>query len=179
MSPELPAGGPLRDRLLMNRDGRLHPDQWRELVSEPLAPLLLLLVPAILILRGYLLTLFVGAFWFVGLAGLAALGVMLALRARRYARLPVQTAVLRCTQPPHPWQWWKGMVFQDEGGKAYPFSRSMAPDFRPQPQAVYLVYYLEDGERRILLSAAPADSPGAEELRPTPLFYARLKRRGP
>lgn len=169
----------LRAWLLVNRTGKLHAAQWRELVTEPLVPLLLLMVPGIILLRSFLLTLFVGGLWMIGAGVLLGLGMMLFLRARRYARLPVQVATLRPTKHAPPvWMFWKAWEFTDESGKNLSFYKSLSPD-NPTVEVgkAYLVYYLREAERNILLSLVAADHPDVDKWQPTTQFSDRLKRR--
>jgi len=49
--------------LQVNRQGKLHPAQWRELVTEPVVMLMLVMVPVIILLRSLLVLLFLFLFW--------------------------------------------------------------------------------------------------------------------
>lgn len=169
----------MREWLLVNRMGKLHSAQWRELVTEPLVPLLLLMVPGIMLLRSFLLTLFVGGLWMVGLGLLLGLGIMLFLRARRYARLPIYVATLRAAKPAPPvWMFWKTWEFADETGNRLDFYKSLSPDNQTvEVGKTYLVYYLREADRNILLSLAAVDHPDSSRWQPTSQFNDRLKRR--
>lgn len=165
----------MRARLLSNRDGRLTPGQWRDMVTEPLVMLLLLLVPGIMIVGPRL---FIGAGWLIGLGGLAALAVVLLLRAQRYARLPVHYAVLSAADEFRPfWMFWKAQTFYTEAQKPLRFHKSLAPYLPLRGGERYLVYYLKDAGTNVLLSLAPADHVEASQWQPSPLFEARFKRR--
>lgn len=168
----------MRSRLLENRHGRLAAAQWKELVAEPLVALLLLTLPALFILGPRLLALFAAGAWLVLGAGAAGLAVMLGLRARRYARLPLHAATLRTDAHPRPgWALWRADVLYTEAGEALRFRRWLAPRLPLRPNRAYLVYYLREESRAVLLSLAPADHPEAASWRPGPAFYDRGARR--
>jgi hypothetical protein len=165
----------MRARLLTNRDGRLTPSQWRDMVTEPLVTLLLLLVPGMMVVGPRL---FFGAGWIIGLGGLGALAVVLLLRAQRYARLPVHYAVLSAGDEFRPfWMFWKAQTFYTESEKPLHFHKSLAPYMPLRSGERYLVYYLKDAETNVLLSIAPADHEDAAQWQPSSLYEARLKRR--
>ncbi len=168
----------LRLWLLDNCTGRLHPDQRRELTTEPLAMALLLLVPAIILLRRLLLSLFFGSGWFIGLALVALLVGSMLWRRWRFSRqaLMVATLTARNDSPPF-WAIWRRPVFTDEEGKTIPFGRVLPGGLRLQAGQRYLVYYLMDGSSRVLLSLAPVDHPEAAHWQPTIAFHERHKRR--
>ncbi|MEZ4669033.1 MAG: hypothetical protein R3E39_14095 [Anaerolineae bacterium] len=169
----------VKEWLLANRTGKLHSAQWRELVTEPLVPLLLLMVPGIMLLRSFIVSLFVGSFWMVGIAGLVSLAFMLIIRARRYARLPIQVATLRAIkQPPPTWMFWKAWEFDTAAGTKLFLHKSLLPDHIVLESGKnYLVYYLSESDRHILLSLAASDHPDSGKWQPTTEFRERLKRR--
>lgn len=169
----------MRARLLSNKNGKLTSDQWKEMVTEPIVTLLLLLVPGIMLLRSTLLAFVVGGLWMVGVAAVVGFAIMLFMRGRRYARLPVHFEVLYGGGEFRPfWMFWRGSVMYTDADKLVRFSRSLAPYFPVQNEQAYLVYYLKDGDRNVLLSAAPADHPDAVHWRPTGAFDERQNRRG-
>ena len=169
----------IRDWLLVNRTGKLHSAQWRELITEPVVTLLLLLVPGIMLLRSFLFTLLVGGLWMIGVGVLLGLGIMLFLRARRYSRMPLYVATLRATKKAPPvWMFWKAWEFSDEEGKKLSFYKSLLPENRTlEPGKNYLVYYLRESDRNILLSLVAADHTDIAKWQPTTQFNDRLKRR--
>lgn len=168
----------MRAALLTNRQGKLTSAQWREVVSEPLVTLLLLMVPGILILRSALVTLFVGGLWIIGAAALVGIGLMLALRARRYARVALDFAVLRAADERRPvWMWWRPHVFMHSNGEALRFRRSLAPSAGIQPGREYLVYYFTEASGKTLLSLGAVDHPDADHWRPSSYFEGRRQRR--
>jgi hypothetical protein len=161
----------MRERLQANRRGKLHNEQWREVVMEPLITIMLLMVPAIILLRSFLLTLFVGGLWMVGVGAVLVAGVMLFMRARRYARVPVFFSVLRAPdQLPSRWMFWKPIVFAAPDGTVLPFKHSLAPDKRFQANQEYLVYYIKSVEGSTLLSFAPSDHLESNTWRPSKDF---------
>lgn len=167
----------MRNRLLTNREGKLTVAQWTDMISEPLVTLLLLTGPAIVIL-GPRALLFGWTTLMIGLLLLAAVLVMVLVRARRYARLPVYHA----TAYPHDsfesvWKFWKPPIMRSDSGEILRFVRRLAPNLRLQQGRPYLVYYLKDSEGLVLLSLAPADDPDAAQWQPGEAFTARLKQR--
>jgi len=148
----------MRERLLANRQGKLHSEQWREVVMEPLVTIMLLMVPAIILLRSFLLTLFVGGLWMVGVGALLIAGFMLFMRARRYARVRVHFGVFRAPDKlPSKWLFWKPIIFTAPDGTLLPFKHSLAADKKLQTNQEYLVYYFKSAEGCTLLSFAPTD----------------------
>lgn len=161
----------MRERLLVNRRGKLHNEQWREVVMEPLITILLLMVPVIILLRSFLLTLFVGGLWIVGVGVLLTLGIMLFMRARRYARVPVYFGVFRApSKLPSKLLLWKPIVFAFSDGTMVQFKHSLASDKHFQANQEYLVYYLKSAEGYTLLSFAPTDHLESHTWRPTKDF---------
>lgn len=167
----------MRARLLVNRHGKLTADQWKDMVTEPLVTLGLLLVPGILVLGPRLGAFIWGGFALVTLAALIALGVSLALRARRYARAPIHFAVLRPVNSPPFWAFWQPLLFDTETGEQQQFGKRLAPYTRLQRDRHYLVYFLEEANTKVLLSLAPADHPDAALWQPSSHFESRLKQR--
>jgi len=150
----------MRARLLANRRGKLHNDQWREVVVEPLVTVLVLMVPTIILLRSFLLTLFVGGLWMVGVGGLLVGGILLFFRARRYRRIRVHFGVFRApdTLPP-TWRFWKPVILMTPNGTILSFKHSLTSDKRFKANQEYLVYYLKSDDSKVftLLSFAPTD----------------------
>lgn len=148
----------MRERLQANRQGKLHSDQRREIVVEPVITVLLLMVPAIILLRSFLLTLLVGWLWMVGVGALLVGGLVLFRRMRRYARVPVYFGVFRSLDKlPAKWMFWKPIILRASDGTLQAFKHSLAPDKRFQANQEYLVYYMKSNEGVILLSFAPTD----------------------
>lgn len=150
----------MRARLLANRRGKLHNDQWREVVTEPVITALVLMVPAIILLRSFLLTLFVGGLWMLGVGALLVGGILLYFRARRYRRIRVYFGVFRAPDKlPATWRFWKPVVLTTPNGTLIPFKHSLASDKHLQENQEYLVYYLKSADGKIftLLSFAPTD----------------------
>ncbi len=168
----------MRARLLVNRQGRLTTEQWKDMVTEPLAVLGLLLVPGVFILGPRLGAFIWGGFALVTVAAVIALAVSLALRARRYARAPVHFAVLRAgTATPPFWAFWQPTILYTDSGEPLRFGKRLAPYTRLQRDLVYLVYFLQEDKTNVLLSLAPADHPDAELWQPSANFHSRFGRR--
>lgn len=167
----------MRARLLTNRHGKLTSDQWKDMVTEPLATLGLLLLPAVVILGPRLGAFIWGGFVLVSLGALIVLGAMLALRARRYARAPVHFAVLRAGNSPPFWAFWRPLVFHTETGAEQRFGKRLAPYTRLQRNREYLVYFLREDAADVLLSLAPVDHPDAALWQPSAYFQDRFAQR--
>jgi hypothetical protein len=168
----------MRERLLANRHGKLTSSQWWDMITEPLVILLLLLAPGMIILRSALVAMFIGGFWMIGTGALIGLGILLLIRARRYARMPVRFKTLYAGNESRPmWMFWKAWTLYDEAGKKVRFPKSLAPSIPLHAGEAYLVYYLDDGGSLVLLSIAPAEHPDAGVWKPSPVFEERLARR--
>jgi hypothetical protein len=161
----------MRECLLVNRQGKLHSEQRREVVTEPVVTILLLMVPAIILLRRFLLTLFVGSFWMLGVGALLLGGFMLYMRSRRYARIPVYFDIFRAPEkPPSRWLFWKPIRLMTATGTIVSFKNSLAPDKSVQANQEYLVYYLKSAKANTLLSFAPTDHLESTLWKPTKDF---------
>lgn len=167
----------MRERLRANRDGRLAPAQWIDMIIQPLIPLLLLLAPALLVF----------GVRFIALARFLPLLILLVvlmfavpavLRARRYARAPVHFARLYAGIGQNAWwAFWKPTVFYTAADEPFPFKRRLAPSLPLRIDREYLVYYLEEPDGRVLLSAAPVDHDDADSWMPTETFDRRFNQR--
>lgn len=167
----------MRQRLSINRDGILSSQQWRDIVMEPLTPVLLMMIPAIFVL-GPRLSLLLVRGWFIALVAVGVLVLMLILRARRYARRPVFHAVLQAadTNPPG-FMFWRPTVLVDASGKELKFSRWLSPRLALQQGVDYLVYYLEEPDSLVILSIVPVEHPDADLWQPTETFHRRFSQR--
>lgn len=169
----------MRARLAANCDGKLTGQQWKEIVTEPLATLLLLLVPGIILLRARVFYFVAGGGWLIGLLVVVGLIIMILLRANRYARAPIHVGIFYADEQFRPfWMFWKAEIFKDEAGGQVRFYKRLAPSARRQVGERYLIYYLKDGEEQVLLSIAPADHPDATGWQPSPAFQTRFAGRG-
>jgi hypothetical protein len=168
----------MRSRLLTNRHGRLTSDQWKDMVTEPLAVLLLLMVPIVLIL-GPRLTVIVARGWLILLAvGLLVVVIPTLLRARRYSRAPIYFERLYAgDNPVSILLFWRPQILFTEDGEERRFRRRLAPPMRLRPNRAYLVYYLQDNQQPVLLSMAPADHPAIDQWQPSAAFHERFARR--
>lgn len=168
----------MRGRLLTNRHGKLTSDQWKDMVTEPLVWLLLLLTPAIIIL-GPRIGALIARGWLVLLIGaVLVLGVPTLFRARRYARAPIYFEKLYAGDNPTPgWMFWRPLVLAAQNGEERRFRKRLAPAMRLRPNHAYLVYYLRDAGQYVLLSMAPADHPESERWQPSAAFHERFARR--
>ncbi|MCA0458329.1 MAG: hypothetical protein LCI00_30475 [Chloroflexi bacterium] len=151
----------MRQFLLANKKNRLHPDQLREVVLEPFVSLLvLILVPAIILLRSMLFTLFVGGLWMVGTVGIVYGLFRLYQRWLRYRRIKIFYAICHSgAQLPPRWQFWKPFSLITQSGSVMRFKRSLAADKKLQIDQYYLVYYYKEHNHAVLLSFAPLDHP--------------------
>lgn len=164
----------MRQRLAANRQGRLSPAQWFDISTDPLIVMLLLIAPLLVIFSARALPLFVRGGWIIVLV---ALLVPVVLRARHYARLPVRYLVLEASQ--QNWgrvRFWRRQ-FHTADGRTVTFQRSLAPVFPVETGRRYIVYYLAEHDRRLLLSAAPEDHADAALWQPTKSFQWRYEKR--
>ncbi len=165
----------MRHRLLANREGKLTPGQWLDLINQPLIILLLLTAVGFVLFSEYMLFILRRAWWIVLPVLVILVFIPVLTRAYRYARAPVHFARLYAGAQP---LWGvKTQVFRTEAKQPVRFPRRLAPRMSLQMDVEYLVYYLEDAQGRVLLSAAPADHQDAEHWLPTKQFQARQERR--
>ncbi|MEO8608612.1 MAG: hypothetical protein ABI690_12050 [Chloroflexota bacterium] len=170
-----PVTADMRARLSTNREGKLTSTQWKEIVTEPIATLLLLLVPTIIFLRARIFYFVAGGGWLIGVAAVVILIGVILMRAGRYARAPIHTGTFRAAEQFRPfWMFWKAEIFFDEAGRTVRFNKRLAPASPHKTDEQYLIYYLKDGDGQILLSIAPASHPDAAGWQPSPAFQARL-----
>lgn len=174
-----PVNRDMRARLEQNRHGKLTADQWKEMVIEPLVTLMVLMIPAVVVM-GPRLAMFVrGGTLYIVLLLVGILILSMILRAIRYARAPLHSARLYAADDIRPfWMFWKADVLYNESDKAVKFHKWLTPRTRLRPGQTYLVYYLKDAERNVLLSFAPADHEDTAKWTPSSVFEGRLHRRG-
>lgn len=166
----------MTERLRRNRDGRLTAEQWLNITVEPLITVLVLLTPVlmVIILRLSAFTRLLPIF--LVLLAFGTLGMLL-LRARRYARLPIQTAVLYAAEQPILRRLLSNTaIFYDEFGTVYRFSHWLAPRIPIMPNQGYRIYYLKDTDRTVLCSVIPDDDPEAAQFAPSHTFQHRVRR---
>jgi hypothetical protein len=164
-------------RLRRNRDGRLTPDQWIAMTTEPLVTVLLLLSPVILII-GFRLPLLATRGVLIALVVIVVLGFMLLMRARRYARANLNSGILYAAEQPLVRRLLgQAAVFYDDAGDVYKFSHWLAPRVPLIPNHPYRVYYLREADQTILCSLMSQDDPEFSQYQPTPTFQARTARR--
>lgn len=158
-SEQLPSE--LRADLKRNREGRLSSRQRVELVTEPLATLLLLSVPLILIAGRY------------GPAGRAFVLALVAgfvltivMRALRFARVKLCYRVLFAERLSPRWMLWRKTDLTDRSGEALRFDHRLSRKTKIKPDQSLHVYFVESAGRRILLNMTPRDHPQAELAEP-------------
>ncbi|MCC6804493.1 MAG: hypothetical protein IT319_16535 [Anaerolineae bacterium] len=169
--PVVPA---MRERLLANRDGRLTPEQWGDLIAQPLVVLILLGGMGLAAFGPRLVALL--RFWWiiVPLILLLVIGPVI-LRAFRYARAPVHFA--RLYAGVQAWGFRKPQVFYTVDDEPVAFQKRLAPKLPLRIDGEYLIYYLDEPQGKVLLSLAPADHEDAEHWLPTKGFAIRHERR--
>ncbi|MCY3944991.1 MAG: hypothetical protein OXF44_01735 [Anaerolineaceae bacterium] len=177
MSPQrIPAAQ--RKRLERNRQGRLAGAQWLATVTQPLSVLLVLLAPLVIILGPRLAAFSLRGFALVALLVLLLLLLPALWRARRYARAPLEFAELqRDSNPVAGLFFWRPLVMRAANGEEFRFQRRLTPIPRLRSGQTCLVYFLRDGEQRVLLSLVSADHPEARHYRPTDAFQRRAQQR--
>jgi hypothetical protein len=168
----------IRSRLQINRQGKLTSDQWKDMVTEPLAVLALLLAPFVIVMGPRLVALTARGLIFALLGIVLVLLIPLLFRAWRYARAPLHFERLYAGEAPIPaWQFWRSQVLYTESGVEIRFKKRLTPLIPLRPNRAYLVYYLRDAGQYVLLSIAPADHPDAERWQPSTAFHERFARR--
>ena len=165
----------MRERLLANRDGRMTPSQWGEMIIQPLVVMILLGGMALAAFGPRLLPLF--RVWWLVLPVLALTIILPAvLRAIRYARAPIK--FMRLYAGVQPWRGLrKPMLFYTPADEEVKFPRRLAPRLPLVIDMEYLVYYLDEPQGKVLLSVAPSDHEDAEAWLPTRNFEIRQQRR--
>lgn len=172
----------VRNWLLTNRNGRLASDQWLNLVTEPLATLILLSIPVVLLFAftplDDMLLMMRYTRVILPLFPVVIVFVLLA-RARYFATSVVQYQVLYAGhEEPGPfWRFARQLTMFTEQGEPVPFDHFISAPPHLEPDMPYMIYYLEQKERRTLLSFAPLEHPNAESWQPTEQFYRRQRRR--
>ncbi len=167
----------MRENLSVNRDGKLSSGQWKQIVTEPLVKLLLLMIPGLVVLGPRIASFIIGGLW-ISIVVLVGLGLMLLARAIRYARMPLYFGIFQAADSQHPrWMFWKGNVLYTEANKPIRFGTQLTPRTRLQAGQPYLVYYLKEEKNYVLLSIAPADHVDAARWQPTPAFQGRSAQR--
>lgn len=168
----------MRNRLMTNRHGKLTTDQWKDMVTEPIIKLLLLMLPALLLFGPWGIALTARILWIVGLAFLIVMVIPLIFRARRYARAPVHFGILYAgSNPLTPWFFWRADVLYTQSGQPVRFGKRLAPFTILRPNEPYIVYYLREHNENVLLSLAPADHEDADLWQPSESFHARQAQR--
>ena len=173
-----PVAPEMRDRLLINRSGKLTPSQWLDLVIQPLTPMLLLLLPAgIFVLPRLFFALARGGWILLLVVAVILVGSFL-LRARQYARRPVHHAQMtaRANTPP-VWMFWRPLVLATDDGTILHFGKRLAPRPKITKGQRYAVYYLREVNDNVLLSIAPLDHPKISQWQPDNAFHERAIRR--
>ena len=162
-SDELPSE--LLADIRRNREGRLSSRQRIELVTEPLATLLLLSVPLILIAGRY------------GPAGrvfvlllVAGFVLTMVMRAMRFARVKLCYRVLFAERLSARWKIWRKTTLTDKSGEPVRFDHRLSRKLKIKPDQSLHVYYVEVGDRRIMLNMTPRDHAQAELAEPSDNF---------
>jgi len=163
----------MRERLLINRDGKLTSTQWLDLVTQPLMSLMVLSIPLMLFIPRLL---FAMGFWLIVMAVLIALTVLI-FRAFRYARTPVHFATLEAEQSKQVWRFFGAIRLKDEEGRILRFTKRLAPMPQLTRGKRYIVYYIKDNDVFTLLSIAPTDHPKVKKWHPSQLFMKRFQQR--
>jgi hypothetical protein len=168
----------MRARLVVNRHGKLTGNQWKDMVTEPLVTLLLLLAPTIMILGPRVMAVTVRGLWLVAIAFVLMVIVPMVFRAQRYARAPVHFDTFYAGDyPTSRLLFWKPLVLYTADGQPVRFVKRLAPRLRLNANRAYLVYYLKDARQHVLLSIAPVDHPDAAHWQPSETFQMRFNRR--
>ena len=158
----------LKNDLSRNREGRLSSRQWIQLITEPLSTLLLLSVPLILIVGRY------------GPAGrlfvlliVLGFGLTIAFRAVRFSRVKLHYRVLYVEQLRPRWMFWRKINLVTKTGDTLQFDHHIISKLKLQPDQAMMTYYIDIGDRRVLVSLVPQKHPEAKLAQPTSQFKSR------
>ena len=158
----------LVEDLRRNSDGRLSTRQWLALITEPLATLLLLSVPIILLFGRY----GVGG-RLIALLLLGGFALTILLRAIRYARVTLHYGVLYAESPRSRWRIWRKTRYSDKYGAEFRFDRRLSRLTKTKPDGAARVFFFESGGRRVLVSMIPDGHPKADLAEPSDEFLRR------
>lgn len=168
----------MRERIMVNRTGKLTSNQWIDMIMQPVVALILVMTPGIFLMPRLLLLLARGG-WIVLLMILVGIVASLVFRAYRYARAPIYFAEMTAgTETPPWWMFWRPLILTDETGARLKFGKRLAPRPILRRGNTYLVYYLREPGDNVLLSIAPGDHPDAANWQPDRVFEARFRHRG-
>lgn len=153
----------MRARLVANAQGKLTAEQRRDLVTEPLTPLLILLIPGVILGSNLLGRALLGrTLVLIVLGVLVIFAVPMVIRAWRYSNPDIQSAVLYTgANGVDRWLFWRAEVLYTDKGDPMKFRRRVAPITILKPNSAYRVYYLDEPVGLVLLSIAPVDHPDA------------------
>jgi hypothetical protein len=167
----------MRARLLTNRNGKMTPGQWLDIVLYPVMTTMVVLIPLSVVMLPVFFRL-TFRLWAVGPILVLVFLYVFITRAYRYARAPIHFATLTSRRSALPVRlFWKSITLYDENGEGLKFGKWLAPRPALKGGQDYIVYYLKDHDSHIVLSLAPADHPDVRLWQPTNLFEQRLARR--
>ncbi|MEL6150240.1 MAG: hypothetical protein AAFR56_11510, partial [Chloroflexota bacterium] len=152
-----------------NGNGKLAYDQWMELVTLPLLPMLLAALPVIVLFAfspvGTLSILRVARYGgAVIVIVLAAIGGALVVRGIRMARMPVYQGELYAERSPMLIsRFHRTFVMYTAKGDPITFDNALRGKPELVPDEPYVVHYLEYENRRTLVSYGIASHPNAGE----------------
>ncbi len=168
----------MRERLLMNRSGKLTSNQWFDIVTQPFIGLLVFFVPLSFILLPRMITVFVRGGWLAFLVAFGILAGSALFRAIRYARMPINVGEFTATaQSASIWTMGRPVKLMDDGKQMVRFRRRLAPRPLLQQDKRYLVYYLQDHKELVLLSLVGLDHPKINLYQPDSFFQTRFRQR--
>lgn len=168
----------MRQRLAVNKHGKLTGGQWLEVVTAPIVTVLLLSSPVLMLFATRLLLVPARGLLLAGVLVLFGLLTTTLARAYRYARLPVRYEIMQAKSDfLQTLLLWRSPVFINAQGQEVRFVRRLAPMTFVRAGHSYIVYYLRDNDGHILLSVAPTHHPDAETWRPSRAFNYRLSKR--
>lgn len=167
----------MRERLMVNRTGKLTTNQWVDIVTYPLVSMLVLFIPLSVVLMPFMMRAMMRLAIILPIL-LLFFAIPFMIRAFKYARVPVYYGILTASSDSSPLRaFWRSVSFHDEDKNEQRFGKWLAPRPKLKKEQSYLVYYLKDPKQDIVLSIAPADHPDAERWQPTRIFESRFERR--
>jgi hypothetical protein len=166
----------MQERLTVNREGLLTRSQWIDLLIEPVV-IIAFVAAAALIFFSLRMAFVRSIVPLLMLIGGGALVYFVWQRAKRYQRLPINYGrYFADVQMRSWWQFWRPFTFYRANDDVVYFDRWIPPRIPLRITGEYMVYYLDTGKQRVLLSLAPVDE--VERWKPTPAFHERYQRRG-
>jgi hypothetical protein len=167
----------MRERLMVNRTGKMTANQWLDIVIHPIVTMLVLFIPLSVVLMPFMMRAMMRLAIILPIL-LLFFAAPFIVRAFKYARAPIYFEMLTASSDSSPLRaFWRSVSFHDKSKNELRFGKWLAPRPKLKKEQPYLVYYLKDPKQDIVLSIAPADHPDAGRWQPTSIFESRFRKR--